>query len=36
MLSFWAAVRVIAYRDFKAIVGQPVFLLFLLAPLFMV
>ncbi len=36
MLSFWAQVRVIAYRDFKAIVGQPVFLLFLLAPLFMV
>ena len=35
MLSFWAQVRVIAYRDFKAIVGQPVFLLFLLAPLFM-
>lgn len=36
MLSFWAQVRVIAYRDFQAIVGQPVFLLFLLAPLFMV
>lgn len=35
MLSFWAQVRVIAYRDFKAIVGQPVFLLFLLAPIFM-
>ena len=35
MLSFWGQVRVIAYRDFKAIVGQPVFLLFLLAPLFM-
>ncbi len=35
MRSFWAQVRVIAYRDFKAVVGTPVFLVFLLAPLLM-
>lgn len=35
MNAFWAQVRVIAYRDFKAVVGTPVFLIFLLAPLMM-
>ncbi len=35
MMSFWAQMRVIAFRDFKAVAGTPVFLLFLLAPLLM-
>ena len=33
MIGFWRQVWVVAYRDFKAVAGTPVFLLFLLAPL---
>ena len=32
-MSFWSFVRVIAYRDFKAVVMTPLFLVFLLFPL---
>lgn len=35
MTGFWAQVRVVAYRDFKAVAGTPLFLLFLLTPLLM-
>ncbi len=36
MSNFFAQTRVIARRDFKAVVATPTFLLFLLAPLFMI
>lgn len=36
MSGFLAQARVIAWRDFKAVVATPTFLLFLLAPLFMI
>lgn len=36
MSGFFAQARVIARRDFKAVVATPTFLLFLLAPLFMI
>lgn len=33
MIGFWRQVWVVAFRDFKAVTGTPIFLLFLLAPL---
>jgi ABC-2 type transport system permease protein len=35
-MSFWSFVRVIAYRDFKAVVITPLFLVFLLFPLLII